>query len=75
MILIPLHSLRCFRFDFLFWLDGSGSARASLEPDTPESHDHDHGCFIRSFIGLSFLGIGIGIGIGIPSRMVTFTLD
>jgi hypothetical protein len=50
MTLMPLHTLRYFRFDFVFWLGGSGSACASLEPDTPESHDHDHGRFIRSFI-------------------------
>ena len=50
MTLMPLHALRYFRFDFVFWLGGSGSACASLEPDTPESHGHDHGRFIRSFV-------------------------
>jgi len=47
MTLMPL---RYFRFDFVFWLGDSGSARASLEPDTPESYDHDYGRSIRSFI-------------------------
>lgn len=74
MTLIPLHTLRYLRFDYVCW--------AVLDPHTL-AWNHTlrrvaimtMGVSLGLLLGLLILGIGIGISIVIPSRMVTFTLD
>jgi len=70
MTLMPLHTLRYFRFDFICW--------AVLDPHALAWNQTLRRVTIMTMgvsLGLLIFGIGIGISIVIPSRMVTFTLD
>jgi len=74
MTIMPLHTLRYFRFDFVCWavLDPHALAwNQTLRRVTTMTM----GVSLGLLLGLFIFGIGIGISIVIPSRMVTFTLD
>jgi hypothetical protein len=75
MTLMPLHTLRYFRFDFVFgWavLDPHALAwNQTLRRVTIMTM----GVSLGLLLGLLIFSIGISIGIVIPSHMATFTLD